>query len=111
MTDRVRSRRPLDAPRGSHDEPAPISNPAPEDHPQAPAPTASALGIVHAQYHRALTLAESGEPAERAAARDEARRLLEVAVALRRRVSDQDVGGTTARVPAQLDPLMRRDPS
>lgn len=44
-----------------------------------------ALGIVHAQYWRALTLAETGEPGERAAALAEARRLLEMAVALRRR--------------------------
>ena len=43
------------------------------------------LAIVHAQYWRALMLAEGADERERAAALAEARRLLTVAVALRRR--------------------------
>jgi hypothetical protein len=44
-----------------------------------------ALGIVHAQYSRALTRASTADPLERANALAEARRLLAVAVALNRR--------------------------
>jgi hypothetical protein len=44
-----------------------------------------ALGIVDAQYFRALMLAEAGDEHERAVAFAEARRLLIVAVGLRRR--------------------------
>ena len=44
----------------------------------------SASAIVHAQYWRALARATTGEPADRAGAFAEARRLLAIAVALRR---------------------------
>ena len=45
----------------------------------------SALGIVHAHYWRALTVAENARGVERAAAFEEGRRLTIIAVALRRR--------------------------
>jgi len=58
----------------------------------------AALAIVHAQYWRALARATTGEPADRAGAFAEARRLLAVAVALRGRENSQDA--TRARNPA-----------
>jgi hypothetical protein len=55
--------------------------------------TKSALAIVHAQYWRALARAAAGEPAERAGAFAEARRLLGVAVALHRGVGAEGDDG------------------
>ena len=50
----------------------------------------SASAIVDAQYWRALARATTGEPADRAGAFAEARRLLAIAVALRRRETSPD---------------------
>ena len=56
----------------------------------APPGAESASAIVHAQYWRALARATTGEPADRAGAVAEARRLLAIAVALRRREASPD---------------------
>jgi hypothetical protein len=101
IADRARLRRGGVARRVPRGGPERISDPVPEDHREARSEAGPALEIVHAQYHRALTRAARGEAAERAGALAEARRLLKVAVGLRRRVSDQDVGGIAARVPAE----------
>jgi hypothetical protein len=65
------------------------------------------LEIVHAQYHRAVALATRGEPADRAAAFAEAQRLVEVAVALRARVTANNVAEITARERERDEPARR----
>jgi len=60
----------------------------------------SALAIVHAQYWRALARATTGEPADRAGAFADARRLLAIAVALRRRETSPDATRGRNPVPA-----------
>jgi hypothetical protein len=87
-----------------------VGDPAPEDPRPARYEAGSALEIVHAQYHRALTLAARSESAERPAALAEARRLLTVAVALRARVMDQDVGGAALRAAAERHGPANWDP-
>jgi len=72
--------------------------------PRAPSEIGSALAVVHARYDRELARAASGEPADRAEALAEARRLVKVAVALRRGFTGREVADF-ARVPAQ-----RREP-
>lgn len=62
-----------------------MSDPDPEQRRRVLVHARCALGIVHAQYWRALMLAEDADGRERAAALAEARRLLIVAVGLRRR--------------------------
>lgn len=58
-----------------------------------------ALAIVHAQYWRALTLAEGADMRERAAALAEARRLLTVAVGLHGRGDARPNRGPAAAIP------------
>jgi hypothetical protein len=105
-TDRVRFRREGVARRGPRGGPERTSGPVREDHRQARSEARSSLEIVHAQYHREVTRAARSEAAERAGALAEAHRLLKVAVALRGRVTREDVGGIAARVPAE-----RHDPA
>jgi hypothetical protein len=69
----------------------------------------SALGIVHAQYWRALTCAAKGGAAERANALVEARRLLGVAVALRGRIAAQDADPIAASASAKRPTAAKRD--
>jgi hypothetical protein len=108
MTDRVRVRPgPRRLSRGALER---VGDPVPEDPRPERSEARSALEIVHAQYHRALTLAARSEPAERAAALAEARRLLAVAVALRARVTDQDVGSAAPRAPAERHGPAHWDP-
>ena len=57
-----------------------MSDPIANDRRRALSEARSALGIVHAQYWRALARAAKGGPAERAGALVEARRLGGVAV-------------------------------
>jgi hypothetical protein len=78
-----------------------MSYPVADDDRQARPGAGSALEIVHAQYHRALALAASGEPAERAVALAEARRLVKVAVELRGAITDRDAVEVAASVPAE----------
>lgn len=78
----------------------PISDPVLKARPHAPSETGSALAIVHARYDRELALAATGEPADRAGALAEARRLVKVAVALRAGRTIREVD-EIARVPAQ----------
>jgi hypothetical protein len=66
-----------------------------------------ALGIVHAQYWRALKRASSADPIERARAIAEARRLLGVAVALSRRACTLQAEEITGAGPAKREGLRR----
>jgi hypothetical protein len=78
-----------------------MSNPIRNDHRHAVCEARSALEIIHAQYHRALTRAARSESAERAGALAEARRLLGVAVAVRRRARARDADRIAAAAAAQ----------
>ena len=69
--------------------PGRTADPFAEDRRHAPSDARSALAIVHARYDRELARAATGDPAERARALAEARRLVNVAVALRHRVTEQ----------------------
>jgi hypothetical protein len=60
-----------------------------------------ALGIVHAQYFRALMLAEGADEHERTVAFAEARRLLIVAVGLRRRAQALEAAEAPRGHPAE----------
>jgi hypothetical protein len=78
-----------------------VSDPARHNQLQ-PLPEASpGLEIVLAQYHRAVTRAAMADPAERASALEEARRLVGVAVAVRRRAEARAADGTPAAAPAR----------
>jgi hypothetical protein len=66
-----------------------------------------ALGIVHAQYWRALKRASSADPLERARAIAEARRLLGVAVALSRRACAPQAEEITGAGPPKREGLRR----
>jgi hypothetical protein len=89
MVDRLAARH--SARRRPRRGPDRISDPVAEDRRSAPSETACALEIIRAQYDRELARAARGNPAERAAALAEARRLVKVAVALRGRLTDQHV--------------------
>ena len=70
----------------------------------------SASAIVHAQYWRALARATTGEPADRAGAFAEARRLLAIAVALRPRETSPTVTRGRNQVPAAKADLVSTAP-
>ena len=80
-----------------------------EDRRHASSDARSVLAIVHARYDRELTRAATGDPAERARALAEARRLVNVAVALRERVTEQHVDRITP-VPAERPEPDLHDP-
>jgi hypothetical protein len=67
-----------------------VSDAVPDDDREALPEPRSSLGIVYAQYQHALARATTSDPADRAGAFAEARRLLQVAIALRGLVSPQD---------------------
>lgn len=68
-----------------------ITDPPARNRRDVPFEVRSTLEIIHAQYHRELARAARGEPAERAGALAEVRRLLEVVVTLRGGVSGREV--------------------
>ncbi len=70
----------------------------------------SALGIVHAHYWRALTLAEHARGFERAAAFKEVRRLTAIAVALRRRLDALQAAETSSSPTSGHRGALRRRP-
>jgi len=87
-----------------------MSGPDPEERHDALVHARCALGIVHAQYWRALTLAETGDPGERAAAHTEARRLVKMAVALRRRGGALQSAESAGGQPPERERPSRREP-
>jgi hypothetical protein len=73
-----------------------MSHSVPSARQPSPPRRKSAPELVHAQYWRALARIAKGEPADRAAAFAEARRLIGIAVALRRRITSQDAPSVAA---------------
>jgi hypothetical protein len=65
----------------------------------------SALAIIQAHHDRALARAASGQPAERAAALAEARRLVNTALAIRGGLKSRGVAEAAA--PVRADPELR----
>ena len=90
--------------------PGRTADPIAEDRRHAPSDAGSALAIVHTRYDRELARAATGDPAERARALAEARRLVNVAVALRHRVTEQHIDPITPRVPAERPEPDLHDP-
>lgn len=87
-----------------------MSGPEPQERHRALVHAVCALGVVHAQYRRALMLAERADGRERQTALADARRALGVVVALRGSVQALQAWEDASIQPPEQQEPRRREP-